>query len=163
MLTTPFAAQRLSGKNDNNDLLRLVLFDVWGYWLALPIASVIKVIPCPPVISSNHQGIGLINLGHTCISVVDLHFRFSQKPLESKQFLILTFSQRREVFGIPTDRVPGMVEVPLENIVPLPSSYRQVDILGLASHMAVLEQEQESISIYLLDVGSFNFNNQLES
>ncbi len=157
MLITPFTPKRLARKNDNDDLLRLVVFDVAGFWLALPISAVIKVIPCPSIISNNHQGIGLVNLGKASVSVVDLHLRFSQKPLESPQFLIITFSQKREVFAIATDRVPGMVEVSLENIVPLPPSYRQVDALGIASHLAVIEQEQETISIYILEVGSFEF------
>jgi purine-binding chemotaxis protein CheW len=153
MLTTPFAPKRLAGKNEKNELLRLVVFNVADYWLGIPIGSVIKVIPCPPIVSNNNQGIGMITMGHYSITVVDLHFRFTQEPLPSPQFLILTFTVRREIFAIPTDRVPGMVEIPLESIVPLPPSYRQVDTLGCTSHMAVLEQE--GITVYLLDLGSF--------
>lgn len=156
MLTTPFTPQRLATRSDNENLLRLIVFEVAGYWLALPITAVIKVIPCPAIISNNNQGIGMVNLGSAVVSVVDLQFRFTSKSLVDPQFLILTFSQRREVFAIPTDRVPGMVEASLEQILPLPPAYRQVDALGLCSHMAVLEQEK--VTIYLLDVGSFTID-----
>jgi len=158
MLTTPFVPKRLAGKNEATELLRLVVFNAAEYWLGMPISSVIKVVPCPTIISNNNQGIGMIRMGHHSITVVDLYFRFNQQPIASPQFLILTFTARREVFAIPTDRVPGMVEVPLESIVPLPPSYRKVDALGLASHMAVVEQEEEVFSIYLLELGNFEFN-----
>lgn len=161
MLTTPFVPKRLAGKNESTELLRLVVFNVADYWLGMPISSVIKVIPCPPMVSNNNQGISMIRIGHHSITVVDLYFRFNKQTIPDPQFLILTFTSRREVFAIPTDRVPGMVEVPLESIVPLPPSYRQVDALGLASHIAVVEQEEEVFSIYLLEVGSFEFDGLL--
>ncbi|MCS6960672.1 MAG: chemotaxis protein CheW [Pseudanabaenaceae cyanobacterium SKYGB_i_bin29] len=156
MLTTPFTPQRLATRSDNENLLRLIVFAVADYWLALPINAVIKVIPCPSIISNNDQGLGMVNVGNTVVSVVDLHFRFTAKGLANPRFLILSFSQRREVFGIPTDQVPGMVEVSLEQILPLPTAYRQVDALGLCSHMAILAQEK--VTVYLLDVGSFTID-----
>jgi purine-binding chemotaxis protein CheW len=44
------------------------------------------------------------------------------------------------------------MEIPLSAIRLLPESYRRADTLEVASHVAVIPQDKESITIFLLDV-----------
>ncbi len=157
MLQAP-PLKRLSHPTSGPDLLRVILFSIHQIQLALPISVVLKVISCPPVTPSAQEGLGLIDLGDQTITVVSLFHRLcpqDQPHTLQRRFVILTQTQMGEICGLLVDTPPNLLEIPLDKVRPLPSTYRQTDPLGMvSSHVAVLPQEdQEPLQIFLLGMG----------
>ena len=157
MLQAP-PLKRLSHPASDPDLLRVILFRIHQIQLALPISVVLKVISCPPVTPSAQAGLGLIDLGDQTITVVSLFHRLcpqDQPDTLQRRFVILTQTQIGELCGLLVDTPPNLLEIPLDKVRPLPSTYRQTDPIGMvSSHVAVLPQEdQEPMQIFLLGMG----------
>jgi hypothetical protein len=97
----------------------------------------------------------MVDLGQQTATIINLHQRLapqnSSNSTIQKRFLILTQTYQHELCGIPIETPPTMLDLPLDKIQPLPSSYRQGDALGsLASHVAVLPESEGSHKIFLL-------------
>lgn len=159
MLQAP-PLKRLSHPASSPDLLRVIAFAIGRIQLALPISVVLKVLSCPTVTPSAQAGLGLIDLGDQTITVISLFHRLC--PQEEgltlqRRFVILTQTQLGEICGLLVDVPPNLMEIPLDRVRPLPSSYRQSDPLGrVSSHVAVLPQDdddQEPLQIFLLGMG----------
>ncbi|MBD2451525.1 chemotaxis protein CheW [Nostoc sp. FACHB-152] len=150
MLNTPFPFKRLSGAVSESDSLRVVVFAIADYLFALPVGAVLKVIACPPISSTVESGIGMVDLGAQTITIVDLRQKLipqvqtqqTQQVLSavetSGRFLLLTQTRTGELCGIPVDKPPALIDIPLSTVRPVPWSYRQVADLSCVSHMAVL-------------------------
>ncbi len=150
MLNTPFPFKRLSGAVSERDSLRVVVFAIADYLFALPVGAVLKVMACPPIRSTVESGIGMVDLGAQTITIVDLRQKFIQQVQgqqahqvpsavdTSGRFLLLTQTRTGEICGIPVDKPPALIDIPLEAVRPVPWSYRQVAELSCVSHMAVL-------------------------
>ncbi|MDZ8227513.1 MULTISPECIES: chemotaxis protein CheW [unclassified Nostoc] len=150
MLNTPFPFKRLSGVVSERDSLRVVVFAIADYLFALPVGAVLKVMACPPISSTVENGIGMVDLGAQTITIVDLRQKFIQQvPRQqadqvlsvvetSGRFLLLTQTRTGEICGIPVDKPPALIDIPLSAVRPVPWSYRQVAELSCVSHMAVL-------------------------
>lgn len=147
--------QRLSHPSSDPDLLRVILFSINQIQMALPISVVLKVITCPPVTPSTQDGLGIIDLGDQTITAISLFHRLCPQdrpqPLQ-RRFVILTQTHLQEICGILVDTPPNLLEIRLDMVRPLPSTYRQSDPLGMiSSHVAVLSQDdREPLQIYLL-------------
>ncbi|MDZ8240494.1 MAG: chemotaxis protein CheW [Nostoc sp. ChiQUE01a] len=164
MLNTPFPFKRLSGAVSDRDSLRVVVFAIADYLFALPVGAVLKVIPCPPISSTVESGIGMVDLGTQTIAIVDLRQKFiSQVQAQqgdqvlssvdaSGRFLLLTQTRTGEICGIPVDKPPALIDIPLEVVRLVPWSYRQVAELNCISHMAVLSvaPNEEPLKVLLL-------------
>lgn len=157
MLTIPFPFKRLSGAANDCDSLRVIVFAIADYLFALPVGAVLKVITCPPISSTVEGGIGMADLGSQTITILDLRQKLGSQTLEKQfpgfqQLLLLIQTRTGEICGIPVDKPPSLLDIPLETVRPVPLSYRQVAKLSFASHMAVLTpgQPEESIKVFLL-------------
>lgn len=163
MLQTPFPFKRLSGAANDRDSLRVIVFAIADYLFALPAGAVLKVINCPPISSTVESGIGMADLGAQTITILDLRQKIFPQPLEGQvhqdcslvptfqRFLLVTQTRTGEICGIPVDKPPTLIDIPLETVRPVPWSYRQV-ALSFASHMAVLPggKPEETIKVFLL-------------
>ncbi|MEH2289255.1 chemotaxis protein CheW [Nostoc sp.] len=164
MLNTPFPFKRLSGTVNERDSLRVVVFAIADYLFALPVGAVLKVIACPPISSTVEGGIGMVDLGTQTIAIVDLrqklipqveaqqaHQVFSGDET-SGRFLLLTQTRTGDICGIPVDKPPALIDIPLSAVRPVPWSYRQVAKLSCVSHMAVLSvaPNEEPLKVLLL-------------
>ncbi|OUL36275.1 chemotaxis protein CheW [Nostoc sp. 106C] len=164
MLNTPFPFKRLSGTVTESDSLRVVVFAIADYLFALPVGAVLKVIACPPISSTVESGIGMVDLGAQSITIVDLRQKLipeiqSQQTHQvlsavdtSGRFLLLTQTRTGELCGIPVDKPPALIDIPLSAVRPVPWSYRQVAELNFVSHMAVLSvaPNEEPLKVLLL-------------
>ncbi len=157
MMQTPFIPRRLSRlAAQKANQLKVIVFPVASYWLALPINAVLKVILSPPITTtadSDRHGLGMVDVDRQTVTVINLHQHLKPstgpQPLH-RRFLILTQTRQGELCGIPVDAPPVLMELSLEAIRPLPATYRQSDPLGMASHMALLQEEEGERQIYLL-------------
>ncbi|WP_138500621.1 chemotaxis protein CheW [Nostoc sp. PA-18-2419] len=164
MLNTPFPFKRLSGTVSEHDSLRVVVFAIADYLFALPVGAVLKVIACPPISSTVESGIGMVDLGTQTITIVDLRQKLipqvqAQQAHQvlyavdtSARFLLLTQTRTGEICGIPADKPPALIDIPLSAVRPVPWSYRQVAELNFISHMAVLSltPNEEPLKVLLL-------------
>ncbi|NET33491.1 MAG: chemotaxis protein CheW [Cyanothece sp. SIO1E1] len=142
--------------NQSVTVLKLIVFSLGNLNLAVRIESVHKIVQTASVHGSglNHVGIAHVE-GHE-ITVIELHKRFlkssSAHPTNSEGYLIIVWNTAGEHFGIPVTQDPIMMEVPLSMIRALPESYRRADTLKFASHVAVVPQSPEPLTLFLLDV-----------
>ena len=136
--------------------LKLIVFGMGGLNLALQIEFVYKVVNHTPVYSSGLNHIGVTHLGNTEVTVVDLYRRFFNSSSISNSdrdgYLVIVKNTTGELYGVPVADTPMLVEVPVSMIRVLPESYRRADTLEVASHVAVIPQEEAALTVFLLDV-----------
>lgn len=136
--------------------LRSVIFAVQNRWFALPVGAVLKVSLCPPINNSLPSGLGTIDMENETVTVIDLEEKFAPNRDYSftRRYLFLVQTQNGEKCGLVAASPPSMVEIPLNTIRPLPSSYRQQSDLSFVSHLAVLPKvgENATIDVFLFGV-----------
>jgi chemotaxis signal transduction protein len=154
MFHSPFPPKRLSHATNDVNLLKVLVFEMADHFFALPIDVIFKVINCPPITNTAQRGLGIADFEEQTVTVVNLAQRLSPQSRDTqtlqKRFLILTQTRQGELCGIPIDKSPALIELPLENIRPLPLSYRQMNPLSIATHIAVLPESEGSLKIFLL-------------
>ncbi len=148
--------ESLAAKSSNS-LLKTIIFPIGKLTLALPVEQVKKVIRKNTVYSSGLTHVHLSHIGEQEVTVVDLHqklFKVSQTESENgKKYLIITKSLINEPFGIVVTETPILIDIPIAQIRTIPNNYRNADTLGIASHVAVIPQgEQSPQTIFILDL-----------
>jgi purine-binding chemotaxis protein CheW len=134
-------------------LLKILVFKIGHLFLGLQIESVEKVISYTPVYGSGLSNLGIAHVGDQEITVIDLHRKlFHGDRSYQEGYLMILQNSRGESFGILVEDTPSLLEIPLSNLRLLPESYRHGDTLAIASHVTVVEQDQEKITIFLLDI-----------
>jgi purine-binding chemotaxis protein CheW len=146
----------------DNKTLKAITFDLAGYWIAIPISYVVKVINAPPGQISQANGVGLVHLSNYAITVVDLHQRLNlgQSNIDSQnqKFLIVIRIGNSDLCSVPVSEPPTLLDIPLAEIRQLPNSYRRSHPLGIASHVAMVsykedeDQEEETLEVFVLDM-----------
>jgi len=157
MFNTKLPLKRSTGVA-TEDCLRVIVFEIANYLFALPVGAVLKVVTCPPISTPIKNGIGMLELGDSTVTIVDLSQKLLEetdchKLLPQYRFLILMQTRTGELCGIPVDNPPVMTDIPLTTIRQVPLSVRLAQ-LTFASHMAILPETEESSGkkIFLLGV-----------
>ena len=140
-----------------NSSLKLVVFQIGKLTLSLPVEQVKKVTRYNPTYGSGLSYVNLTHLGEQEVTIVDLHhklFKVSQDDLTSeKGYFIITRNPTGDSVGIRVLQTPTLLDVSFSQIRILPISYRQADTLEIASHVAVIPQDDEtSQTIFILDL-----------
>lgn len=151
-------------KTSQKETLRVIVFELGNYWFALPINAILQVTRSPQELSQHLAGLGLVMLENQSIMLLNLHQKLSLKNSAETEingeFLILTKTRQDELCGIPVDILPNMMELPCDEIQPLPKAYRQTNLYGIARFVTFIqfEEKQQKEAIYLLDVdGAVHF------
>ncbi|MGF1481795.1 MAG: chemotaxis protein CheW [Cyanophyceae cyanobacterium] len=135
--------------------LKLVFFQIGNLNVAFPIDVVQKIINRTTVYGSGLNHTGIAHVGDQEITVVDLHKRlFQTSQLEESGttgYIVLFKNSHGEQMGILSVQTPTLMDVSLSELRVLPESYRRADTLEIASHVAVIPQVPESLTIFLLD------------
>lgn len=142
--------------------LKLVVFMANELYFALRIESVHKVVNQTRVIYSNEAArVGIAHVGDFEITVIDIQEKLMAQvspslPFQSfrdnNQYLIIAQGTSEELIGIPTQEAPILMEVALSQIRALPESYRRAGQLNIASHITLISQETEEITVFLMDI-----------
>ena len=99
-----------------------------------------------------------VNLAHLAdveIAVVDLHqklFGISEPKTASSGFFILSKKIAKEALGIMVNQSPSLIDLTASQIRLIPESYRRADTLEIASHVALVPQENSTQTIFILDL-----------
>lgn len=146
----------LVSNQSNKSLSKFLLFQVGKLSLALSVDQIQKVINYTPVFGSGLGAFGVAHIGDQEITVIDLHkqfFKTSQTIIpEQKGYLILSKSNLGETFALWVAQTPTLIDVSLSQIRALPESYRRGDTLGAASHVMLIPNQTETMTIFILDL-----------
>lgn len=136
--------------------LKVIFFKTGNVNLALRIETVYKVLNQAPVYGSGNNKVGIAHIGDREVTVVDLDEQLFNPNINNqasnKHYLVIAQNSKGELYGIPVAEVPVLREIPLSSIRVLPESYRHADILGLASHVAVIPDVEPPVTVFMLDV-----------
>jgi len=139
----------------SQETLRVVAFPVGKLTLSVPIQSVYRVISKIPVYGSGERGVGIAHLEDYELTVFDLEYQlFTQKNEETIQTPshIIVVQSQSEVLGLSVKQAPTLMNLQRDRVRVLPESYRQADTLSVCSHVAILAEKEETMTIFLLDV-----------
>jgi chemotaxis signal transduction protein len=129
---------------------KLLIFPVGKLYAAIPLDEVIKVIPTPEIFQSGEKTLGMTYFEGSEVLVVDLHREIFGSSSTARRYLIVLRGEAQELYGVPVAGLPIMKDVPLKNVHPIPSEYRDRDTLGVASHMVQIPINKEVQTIFLL-------------
>jgi chemotaxis signal transduction protein len=144
-----------NGEQQENHRRKFLIFKTGQLNLALPVESVKKITHYTPMQGSGTTSVGLIHIDNHEITAIDLHkrlFKVAQPSFEGRQFLILAKNSIDELFGILVSQTPSLVDLPLSQIRTLPDSYRRGDTLEIASHVTRVQQNEQLLTVFVLDV-----------
>ncbi|MEC4986447.1 MAG: chemotaxis protein CheW [Oscillatoria sp. PMC 1068.18] len=137
------------------DTCKVIVFTIDNYWLALPITNVLKIINTPPLVNAKQNHLSLVHIGDIVLTILNLqqmlNLSHSETPKIGKFLLILQLTTG-EIAGIPLDEPPSLLELPLVEIRSLPESYLQSTSLKIASHVALICQEETPQELFILDL-----------
>ncbi len=156
--------QNFQSASREETFVKLLVFAIGKLTLALPILQVQKVIRYNPIHGSGLSHVSLAHLDDREIAIVDLHqklFKVSlPQTLETKGYFIISKNIAQEPLGILVSESPALVDVSTNQIRIIPDSYRRADTLGIASHVVVIPQEDNtSQTIFILDLKQLITNN----
>lgn len=153
-------------RSSESEICRAVVFAVANHYLALPLTSVLKVVPRSmvqhnssenqPLVYLENQPLALLNL-HACLAALPgssaaiaatRSASLSSSGLSGQLFLIAGLAGYPQ-WAIPVDQPPTLMELPLSTVRLLPPAYRQ-QIHNIACHVAVLSDSQESQELLTL-------------
>ena len=84
--------------------------------------------------------------------VIDLHHKlFKVSIADDYGYFVILQSQAGDFIAIPVITSPDLMDVRREQIRILPEPYRQSDTLSMASHVAVVPQANETLTIFIVD------------
>jgi chemotaxis signal transduction protein len=85
------------------------------------------------------------------VDILDLHYHLTGEEIVSPTSIILWIDTHQQLAAIPIETVPVMMSVPLDRIRTLPSDFRQQNSIGIASHMAMITNDENTEStIFIL-------------
>ena len=136
--------------------LPLIVFKIGTLNLALRVESVYKVVEYKPIDGSDLNPFGVTTIGERQVTIVDLYRRFFRLDQNSEYFpgeyLVIVCNTGGELYGIIVNDTPKFLEVPLSSIRVLPESYRRANTLGVASHVAIIPQQAEKLTVFVLNL-----------
>ena len=136
-----------------SSVVKLLIFTVGKLNLALPILQVQKIVKQDKVHGSGLSHVNLAHLAEQEVAIVDLHQKLFQVPQpETNGYFIITKNVGSEPLGILVSKAPNLVDVSQEQIRVLPNSYRHADTLEIASHVAMIPQDDASLTVFILDL-----------
>ena len=149
------ASMQQAYRSDRNASVKMIVFTVGTFNLALPIEIVYKVLNQIPVYGSGLNGVGIAHVGDLEVTVIDLHRQLFQSSIinetAKKGYLLILHSKSSDLYGIPVSSVPALMDLPLASIRVLPESYRSGDILQMATHVCYLPEEEPPLTIFLVN------------
>lgn len=144
--------------------IKTIVFSIGTLKLALRIEAVYKVLKQTPIHGTefnsgpngDRSSFGIAHVGDREVTVLDLQqllrTQRRDETVLSDRYLIIAQTKAGKLCGIPVETVPTLMEVPLSTVRVLPSSYQRAANLDVVSHVAVIPQEEGSLTLFFVDV-----------
>ena len=135
--------------------IKVLAIEIQDLKLAIPLELLVKVIRTPAVFKSGDKWMGMTHLDQESLLVLDLYQRIygTTNPQAVENLVIIRDLRNGDdrLLGIPVSKLPTMVSLRTDQIQSLPSDYRDHDTLGIASDIAILNQGDQTETLFLLD------------
>lgn len=137
--------------------VRVITFPIQNLTLAVPIQSVYRILSQVTIHGSGEKGVGIAHLEDYELTVFDLEYHLFPQSTENltktvtKNHVIVVQTQK-EIVGLNVKQAPTLKNIPRDRVRTLPTSYRKADTLSFCSHVAVIEETEATVTIFLLDV-----------
>lgn len=95
---------------------------------------------------------GFVENADTQITLIDLGKLIFGQPAQATGYLVVLKAKHGGSFGIPIQQSPSLVELPADQLKPLPASYRAMDTLGIASHVGKAQGDDGEQVVFMLDL-----------
>jgi chemotaxis signal transduction protein len=126
--------------------ISVMVFMLGDLHFGVRLQQVRRVLPAP-LLGGTTNGVGVSEIDGQAVTVLDLAQKlFPEQPKALYTYLLLLDSL--EPFGILLTASPTISAIPLTRIRQLPASYRRSGPLGLASHVAMIEEENEDLNTF---------------
>jgi hypothetical protein len=84
------------------------------------------------------------------VEILDLHYHLSGVEIATFNAIAIFTGKNSQLYGIPIETAPILVSVPADRIRILPSETRTNTPLGIASHIAIIANEDSQLTILIL-------------
>jgi chemotaxis signal transduction protein len=164
--TCPTCAMRLTkaAARPKEETLQVLVFPFKDLHLALRLEGVQKVIRKPEIFRSGQKSLGMAHFEDQEAIVIDLHQRIYGHPnLQPESHLVIAKSVMAksvitelepQLYGILVATLPTMMAIGVSALRPLPAEYRDRDPLGIASHIATIQQHAAPQNVAPQSTGS---------
>ncbi|MEM1239703.1 MAG: chemotaxis protein CheW [Cyanobacteria bacterium P01_H01_bin.26] len=143
---------------DNNipTLTKFITFQAASHWFALSMASILRIVNCPPPDQGGIVTLGVVQLGSHTIQLLDLHGIFGVGTHgtlpEQVPFLLVLQSDPEKLWGIALESPPDLIELPLTAFQSVSSDKNFFPRKQWISHIAVVSEPDVSRTLLLLDL-----------
>ncbi|HEY9701670.1 MAG TPA: chemotaxis protein CheW [Allocoleopsis sp.] len=136
---------------ETTQLLKILIFNIGNITFGISIDQIYKVVSSAQIYSSEGNWVGVSHIGEREVTVLDLQKKFFHPHTQQGYLIIIQYTDN-ELYGILVETVPALIDVPLSQIRVLPPSFRHADALGIASHVAIINDQDTTQTIFLLDL-----------
>lgn len=147
-----------------------IAIKIADYTLALSIDAVVKVVTCPPRLIEQLQTVGLAQIGHRTIAILNLYEKIKatysflpNNPSVGAKFLLIAQTKQGEFCGFCLNEPPNLIEIPASSIQPIPNSYNHTGLLDWFSHIAIIPQKDTTTGLLILDVNQVLHKHKINS
>ena len=122
--------------------IELIIFDIGEVNFGIPITKIDRII------SNIHLGKDYTLTQN--VEILDLHHRLAGVEISNLTAIVIFMGNDQQLQGIPIETTPTLISVPLDRIRTLPSEFRTNNLLGIASHIAMISTPIAESTIFIL-------------
>jgi purine-binding chemotaxis protein CheW len=151
-----FPLLNLPQKNTFLHNMKVIVFAIGSLNCGISVFSIYKVVKSTRLYGDDNNWVSMMHIGDREVTILDLHRRlFPNQPLpksSAQVYIVVLQNSQGDLYGIPVHGIPTLIDLAVDQIRVLPESFRQANALGIASHVAIVPQSSESLTLFLLDV-----------
>jgi hypothetical protein len=136
---------------------RVLMAPFKNIWIAMPMSLSRKIIRLSDLLAAGQSLKQEIQIDHWTAQIFDLHEYVYGKPAQQgdSHLVVLELSDGK-VLGIPMSQLPTITNLETSTLKPIPSNYRDLYNLEIASHISIMPQGQSTeATIFLVDGEKF--------
>ena len=144
--------------NNSNQAGKFIVFNIADYFLAVPISVVLKVVNYPHINNNSNttkKTTELVQIGSHTIALLDLHQKLPSNDTPDVNIhtpFLLIAQLYQGLCAIPLESPPNLVELSRDSIQALPNSFAHNDLLKAVSYGAVISDQENTFTIFILDI-----------
>jgi hypothetical protein len=132
--------------------IRVVLAPFKHLWIAVPMAAVRKIMRLSDVLVEGEPLPATLDIDDLHTTVIDLYEQIYGVPNSQPDSHIVALQLADGTgYSLPMSKLPAIVNLDATLVKPIPTDYRNLYMLDIASHITLLRQGKEEITIFVID------------
>jgi purine-binding chemotaxis protein CheW len=156
LMNTQFPLANFPEKNSFHQQMKVVVFPIGSLNCGINVFSIYKVVKSTRLYGEDNNWVSMMHIGDREVTILDLRRRLFPNELaqasSDRVYIIVLQNSQGALYGIPVNGIPTLMDLPVDQVRVLPDSFRQANALGIASHVAIIPQSSESLTLFLLDI-----------